>query len=433
MPQFVYDRVERDWSGRFVLRTTRLPAPAMHLSLPPHLPCASVPERSLPPLHPGLLQAEVEQLWSRVVAPAAPYELRRAAAHGLASKLCAIAPVADDVAIMEGTLRRCGSLTTPLLRLAREAEQQADLLTLQVVLSCFANFSFAGLASQLVAGPLDRLPLGMLLVGALRAAEEDRTMRQYVLPAVYNLSSEGGVVDVLDAGGADPLLRNFARHGNDAELKKFARHTLLNLRRRRSLVRAVGNASRPRRGLLSCCGLFGAGPLFKEIELDLEPEPDESTPPDENYNSSIGGSGSSSSKSATASVVHPTSATRDKPAIIAGCVSVTRATSAATDDACGAAPSVTPAEAVPADRASAEGDVDMALAAAVAVPTRAGDTDKITEAGEAERQATCQRIFTNMAAARESLTVNLDEELAEEETRMIQRLAAARSAALRLP
>ena len=406
MPQYVYDRVERKRSGQYVLRTTRLPAPALRLSVPPaapHLPQPSVPEASLPPHQPGALQAEVEQLWSRVAAPGAPYELRQVAAHGLASKLCTIARNPDQVAHAEGTLRRCGALTPPLLLLGRDAEARGDICTLQVVLSCFANFSYAGLSASLVAQ--DRgTHLGALLVGVLRVAEDDQQVRHFAVAAAYNLSSEGGVLDALEAGGVVPTLQRFAHDADDADLKRYAQHTLLNLQRRRSLVRAATSARQRRRSRAGCFGLCGSGSLLDEIVFEEEAG---MTGMDTLASGAAPSSGApdmtlSSRDDSTVHAAGPsggtTSATRDERPVAA-------ATSRGSRD--GAASTAGLTESTPEDLPAPETD------------------ESIIDAQAA--QAAHERVASHMSAARESLSVYLDQERASEEILAISKLAAARA------
>ena len=72
--------------------------------------------------------------------PSQPFELRQHGAHGLATLL---ASHTEQYAVLNTLLTETeGEILRHLLALASEAERKRDLLTLQLVLSCLANYSF---------------------------------------------------------------------------------------------------------------------------------------------------------------------------------------------------------------------------------------------------------------------------------------------------
>jgi len=208
---------------------------------PPTCEPKTPPDGPCPPLPPGdhvaagALQS-LENLWMGLSSSTPAARVR--CAHEIAQLLAST----QQVPALLPHVRNFCSTRLNISQLTDILDGRSDILKEQLVLSVITNLSFVGITEQLVLTP----SVPPLVVRALLASAENHMMRDYALPAAYNLSSEPRMLQALLEAG-DPVvtvLLGWAKAA-DAQSARFAQHTLGNISRFRAAEQQRKKLSRP--------------------------------------------------------------------------------------------------------------------------------------------------------------------------------------------
>ena len=154
---------------------------------------------------------EVHQELARLRAellPSNEYRVRQVAAHSLAT-LLSRKDAAHQFAL---ELSEGDALIPRLMVLASEAEQTRDTLSLQLCLSCIANYSYIDPAS-VAASEAMKLLMGALASSDGTSALCDPRLHTYAVVIAYNLRDSHEVMRTLQASACEARLRDIVDRG----------------------------------------------------------------------------------------------------------------------------------------------------------------------------------------------------------------------------